>query len=793
VKFIEVENARTHNLKNVSCKIPRHKLVVFTGLSGAGKSSLLYHTIYTEAQRQLVETFSTFAQRRLPQLSRPPADEIRNLSTPIIIDQKPLGKTLRSTVGTATEVSTYLRLLFSRAGEPSVGPSFYFSFNNPEGMCPDCKGVGRQIHIDAGMLIDPQLSIADGGVTHPEYKVGSYYWREIMRSGLFDNRKALGEFTQSKMDTLLYSQKLELERELEGQPYIARFEGVHTKLERIFVSKAEDEVPEKRKNAYQKYLTFGDCPACKGTRINERARSVRIAGKNIAQLSSMELTSLDEYLESIDGEANRPLIRKMRGILSHLIYIGVGYLSLDRPVATLSGGESQRVKMARQLDCDLVDMMYILDEPSIGLHPRDNEKLIRLMKHLRDKGNSVLAVEHDPDIIRASDWIVDIGPRAGSQGGELMFSGVLEDLLVADTPTSHYLSGSHPLPRTRRKPSGWFEIRGASLNNLKSLDVDIPRGVLSCVTGVAGSGKSSLIHGIFLKSHRDAVLVDQSPVGRSSRSTPVSYIGIFDEVRKYFAKETGTGPGLFSFNSSGACPKCKGQGAVKIEMNFMDDISIVCDECGGRQYTPEVLDLKVRGVSIYDILQMTASDALGYFTQKKITRPLEMLERVGLGYLELGQPLSSLSGGEAQRIKLASELHKSGSVYVMDEPTTGLHGEDIAVLLKVIHDLTDNGNSVIIIEHNLDIIAQADWVIDLGPEGGAGRRGADVRRHPGRTGHIGKGAYRGAPGLFDALIPAGPSSSPRQEISGLHWEAYAFERMNISTPDTVAQSAYEGH
>lgn len=718
MKNIEITNARTHNLKNVTLEIPKNKIVVFTGVSGSGKSSLVFDTIYTEAQRQLIETFSSFARRRLPKLSRPPVDEIRNISTTIVIDQKRMGRNLRSTVGTATEISTYLRMLFSRFGEPFIGPSFLFSFNHPEGMCPYCKGLGKKIKVDSGLLLDKTKSIRNGAITHPDYKLDGWNWRELMVCNLFDVEKPLQEYSKDELEKLLYAENIPIERKHGAGVYHKFFEGIARKLERYYIEKSEDELPETRKDAYQKYFLYLDCDVCKGSRINEKARLVLLNGKNIADLSDMELIDLDIFLSTLEIEAAKPVIFKIRSILSHLIHIGVHYLSLNRPVSTLSGGESQRVKMARQLDCDLVDMIYILDEPSIGLHPKDNNQLIEMLKMLRDKGNSVLVVEHDPEIMKHSDWVIDIGPKSGLNGGEVVFKGTYENLKKARTITSEYINNHHKQNYIRKPFSDHYFLNNASINNLKNLNVKIPKGVLTCITGVAGSGKSSLINGAFLNQYPDAVVIDQQAVSRSSRSIPLTYIGIFDLIRKEIAQATGADASLFSFNSNGACDKCKGMGYLSIEMSFLDDVHITCDKCNGQRFKEEVLAIKYRNKNIFEILNMPVEEAIDFFTAKEISRRLKVLYETGLGYLDIGQSLSSLSGGEAQRLKIAAELHKQGNLYIMDEPTTGLHMADIDRLIFIIKKLTDNNNTVVVIEHNLDIIKHSDWVIDMGPEGG---------------------------------------------------------------------------
>ncbi|MFH1258138.1 MAG: excinuclease ABC subunit UvrA [Candidatus Micrarchaeota archaeon] len=721
---IIIRGARTHNLKNISLEIPRNRVVVFTGISGSGKSSLVFDTVYTEAQRQLIETFSSFARSRMPKLSKPDVDEIRNISTAIVIDQKRMGVTLRSTVGTATELYTYLRLLFSRCGDTFIGPSFAFGFNHPMGMCEACKGLGKRIRIDVEGLIDKEKTIREGAVNHPDYRVGGWNWREIVGIELFEVDKKLRDFSEKELNDFLYAKAIPIVKKHGGGTYTKNYEGIVSKLERLHVNKAKEQLSEERKDAYTKYFIYSDCDACGGSRINEKARSVRLNGKTIPELVNMELTELSAFLETVEGDIAKPIVRKMQQILAYLIEIGVGYLSLNRAVVTLSGGESQRVKMARQLDCDLVNMMYVLDEPSIGLHPRDINRLIEMLGKLRDKGNSVFVVEHDPSVILSADYVVDIGPRAGSLGGEVVFAGTVEGLLKSGGLTGKFLNARSNGHMKRKEWREFIEIRNATLHNLKNVSTKIPKGVLTCITGVAGSGKSSLINDTFLKENPDSIVIDQSPVGKNSRSNPATYIGVFDLIRKEFAKSTGKPPALFSFNSEGACPKCNGLGTISYEMSFLDDVRVVCDECSGKRYTDEVLELQYKGKNIHDVLCMTILEARDFFEDPEIRRKLGVYCDVGLDYLEIGQPLSTLSGGEAQRIKLASELHKKGRIYVMDEPTTGLHPADIEKLLHIIKSLVQNNNTVVVIEHNLDVIKHADWIIDLGPEGG--RKGGEI-------------------------------------------------------------------
>lgn len=724
---IIIRNAHMNNLKNIDVQIPKHKVVAFTGISGSGKSSLLFDTIYTEAQRQLIETFGTFARSRMPKLSRPDVDEILNLSTPIVIDQKRMGNNLRSTVGTVTELITYIRLLYSRIGQPFLClPSFYFSFNHPQGMCPHCHGLGKQVKIDLNMFLNKEKSLREGAIQHGHYKSNSYLLKELISYGMFDPDKKLKDYSSEELNKLLFSEPVPIDKTRNKLTYNRNFEGIARKLENAVISRADDETDEDEKNAYNKFFSYSICEKCEGTRLNERALSVKINGVSIGELSRMELTEVLEFMKHVEDPMglSKPIIRKTVFILEKLVEIGVGYLSLERPVSTLSGGESQRVKMARQLDCDLTDLLYILDEPSIGLHPRDTEKLITMFYDLKDRGNSVFVVEHDPDIIRAAEWITDIGPQAGSNGGRIVYNGVPEGLYTSDSVTGKCLMKKNDVNYQRKSWTEYYTVSHAKLNNLKDVTVNIPKAVLTCVTGVAGCGKSSLIHGCFVPHHPQAIVIDQQPIGRTSRGNIVTYIGIFDKIRKEFALATGMHESLFSFNSKGACPKCNGQGVLTFEMHFLDSVKTRCDECEGKRFNKEVLESQYRDKNISDVLEMTVNQALEFFQVPTIKKSLGLLQEVGLGYLKLGQYLSTLSGGESQRLKIAAELRKSGNIYVMDEPTIGLHISDIDVFYKIVKKLVDSDNTVIIIEHNLDIIKRADWIIDMGPEGG--RKGGNI-------------------------------------------------------------------
>ena len=724
-EWIIVENAHTNNLKNVSINIPKHKIVVFSGVSGSGKSSLLLDTIYTEAQRQLIETFSSFARARLPKLSRPDVDEIKNLSTPIVIDQKKMGSNLRSTVGTATELATYIRLLYSRIGQPFINqPSFAFSFNHPEGMCQCCHGLGKVVHIDEDSFLDREKSLREGAILHPFYKKNSYMLKELIQYGIFDNDKPLREWSKEELHKLLYSEPIELSKEQTGLTYRRFHEGIITKIERSVMEKGNDEKEEDEQNERERFLVYKTCPECHGTRINKRARSVKINGIGIDEAFRMELSELLEFMRNVNDPQgiSVPLIRKIVYVLEQLVRIGVPYLTLERPVSTLSGGESQRVKMARQLDCNLTDLLYVLDEPSVGLHPRDTERLIALFNELRDKGNSVFVVEHDPDIIRCAEWVVDMGPKAGSLGGSVIYNGTAEGLLSAEGLTAEQLRkrlGSDSF-RPTRQWSDYYLIENACENNLKNITVRIPKGVLTVVTGVSGCGKSSLIHGCFVPQHPEACVINQEPVGRTTRGNIVSYMGVFTHIRKLFSETTGQEQSLFSFNAAGACPKCEGRGFLSFEMSFLDAVRTKCDDCNGKRYNSRAQSYKYKGKDISEVLDLTVNQAFDFFGDvPSILKHITLLQDVGLGYLTLGQSLSSLSGGESQRLKIATVLKKTGGLYVMDEPTTGLHMNDIDNFFSIIDRLVNSGNTVIIIEHNPDIIRRADWMIDLGPEGGS--------------------------------------------------------------------------
>ncbi|WP_034335824.1 ATP-binding cassette domain-containing protein [Deinococcus misasensis] len=712
--FIEIQGAREHNLKNISLQIPRGKITVFTGVSGSGKSSLVFDTIAAEAQRQLNETFTAFVQGFLPHYGQPDVDRIEHLGAPIIIDQKRVGGGSRSTVGTYTDIAAVLRLLFSRAGVPHVGAAFQFSFNTPQGMCPECEGIGQTVQLDLDRFLDPSKSLNDGAILHPEFKPGKWMWKMYSLSNFFDNDKPLQDYSPEEMHTLLHG----TEGKVSFGEMSSQYEGLVVRFTRMWIKKDSGAMSDRNRKVFEAFTTSQVCPLCHGARLNQESLQSRIGGKNIAELSDLEVRDLIQFLQDLPDHQTRRVADALIERLGHMVDIGLGYLSLSRPTLTLSGGESQRLKMIRHLGNSLTGMLYILDEPSVGLHARDVGRLNGLLQKLRDKGNTVLVVEHDPDVIAIADFVVDMGPRAGTHGGEIVFQGTHADLLDADTLTGRFLKHHLPIKTQVRTPSGWLKVHGANLHNLKNVSVDVPTGVLTVVSGVAGSGKSTLIHGAFVQQHPDAVVIDQSRVGANSRSAPATYTGIMDEIRKVFARASDVNPSLFSFNSEGSCPNCNGLGVVYTDLAFMEGFTSPCEVCEGKRYRPEVLVHTLRGKNISDVLDLTVEEALDFFTEKKIKAVLQAMFDVGLSYLKLGQPLSTLSGGEGQRLKLATELHKQGSIYVMDEPTTGLHLSDIALLMRIIDRLVDSGNTVVLIEHHLDVIRQADWVIDLGPESG---------------------------------------------------------------------------
>lgn len=718
---IRVTGAREHNLADVTVAVPKQALTVVTGVSGSGKSSLVFDTIAAEAQRQLNETFTAFARNFLPSYGHPDVDLIEDLSAAIVVDQKRLVGGARSTVGTITDIAPVLRLLFSRAGEPHVGYAHAFSFNLPQGMCPTCEGIGEVRGVDLDAFVDRSRSLADGALRHPMFKPGGWMLDVYLQSGLFDPDKPLGEYGDDELDALLHRVEGKVSTAVNGAEMNLSYEGAVAKFRRLYLQRDTTDMSERTRAAAERFTTAVPCEDCGGSRLNAAARAARVCGYGIAELSSLEATRLAGALAGFDlPPAVTPVLEALRTRVEDLVEIGLGYITLDRPTATLSGGESQRIKMVRHLASSLTDMLYVFDEPSIGLHARDVTRLTALLGALRDKGNTVLVVEHDRDVILAADHVIDMGPGAGAAGGHVVFEGPPSRLPSAATPTGTHMDRHLAIKDAVRTPTGWLAVEGATLHNLCDVDVAFPTGVLTVVTGVAGSGKSSLVHGELLRRHPDALVVDQSPVSTNRRSNTATYTGILDPIRKAFATANGVSPSLFSANSEGACEECQGLGVIYTDLAFMDPMTATCELCRGRRFADDVLVHTLDGATIADVLEMTCAEALGFFAgRRSVARTLQALVDVGVDYLTLGQPLTTLSGGEAQRVKLAMELGGDGRTTVLDEPTTGLHMADVERLLGVLDRLVDAGGTVIVIEHDLDVIRRADWIIDLGPEGGS--------------------------------------------------------------------------
>jgi excinuclease UvrABC ATPase subunit len=721
---ITLTGARENNLKDVTLRIPKGRLTVFTGVSGSGKSSVVFDTIAVESQRQLNETYPWFVRNRLPKFERPHADGLEHLTPAIVVDQRQVGGHSRSTVGTMTDVYSVIRVLFSRHGTPSAGPATAYSFNDPSGMCPGCDGLGRTVRPDWDRILDPDRSLADGAVRFPPFAAGTWQGQTYTNSADLDPHKPVGRFTAAEREFLMRGRPgSKVTVKGSGGTWTTGYEGLAVRFERLYLKRDLSAMSRKTRDLVREFTVEGTCPDCRGARLNAAALATRINGRSIADCTRMQVTDLIAVLKEIDDPVASPVASAAVAALERIEAIGLGYLSLDRETATLSGGEGQRLKTVRHLGSSLTGMTYIFDEPSVGLHPRDVGRLGDLLLRLRDKGNTVLVVEHDPDVIALADHVVDMGPGAGAGGGTVVFEGTPQELAASGTLTGRCLRTRSAVKGEVRRPSGELWVKGADRHNLRDVTVRFPAGVLTAVTGVAGSGKSTLV-GAFTAAHDEAVVVDQSSIGISGRSTPATYLGIMDTVRKIFARGTGAEAGFFSFNSSGACGTCEGRGIIYTDLAFMDPVTTTCHDCEGRRFKEEVLRLTVRGSSIADVLEMTAEQALGFFDDTGVRRRLRALRDVGLTYLTLGQPLSTLSGGERQRIKLATRLHRTGAVYVLDEPTTGLHMADVEGLIALLDRLVDTGNTVVVVEHNLEVIARADWVIDLGPDGG--RDGGEI-------------------------------------------------------------------
>ena len=717
--LIEVRGARENNLADISLEIPKRRLTVFTGVSGSGKSSLVFGTIAAESQRMINETYTAFLQSFMPSIGRPDVDALRNLSAAIVVDQERMGANARSTVGTATDAYTMLRIVFSRLGLPYVGTSGVFSFNLAEGMCPRCEGLGRVSDVDVDQLVDRDRSLNDGAITVPNFTVGGWYWKGLAESGFYDPDKKLRDFTEQEWADFLHKPATKIK--LAGMN--TNYEGLVVKVRRIYLAKERESMQPHIRAFVDRAVTFFGCPDCGSTRLNEAALSSRINGRNIAECSAMQISDLAEFVREVSAESVAPLTATLSETLESLVGIGLGYLSLDRESATLSGGEAQRVKMVRHLGSSLTDVTYVFDEPTVGLHPHDIQRMNNLLRLLRDKGNTVLVVEHKPEVIEIADHVVDLGPGAGSAGGQVCFAGDVAGLRRSGTLTGRHLDHRAKLRADVRTPAGHLSITGATLHNLRDVSVEVPLGVLTVVTGVAGSGKSSLIHGS-LTGQDGVVIVDQSAIRGSRRSNPATYSGLLDPIRTAFAKANGVKAALFSANSEGACPNCKGLGLVYTDLAMMAGVASVCEECEGKRFTAEVLRYELRGKNISEVLGMSVAQAREFFPSGQARTILNRLSDVGLGYLSLGQPLTTLSGGERQRLKLAIRMADKSSTYVLDEPTSGLHLADVDQLLALLDRLIDTGNTVIVIEHHQAVMAHADWLIDLGP--GAGHDGGRV-------------------------------------------------------------------
>jgi len=716
---IRVQGARENNLKDISLEIPKRRLTVFTGVSGSGKSSLVFDTIAAESQRLINETYSAFVQNFMTTLARPDVDRLDGLTPAIIVNQERMGANSRSTVGTATDAYAMLRILFSRLGVPSAGSSLHYSFNLPQGWCPRCEGTGEVSDIDLDELFDSDKSLAEGALTIPGYKVGGWQVRYFTESGFLDPDKKIRDYTDSERADFLYKEPTKVKM----QGINVTYEGLVPKVTKSFLQKDRDSLQPHIRAFVDRAVAFTICPECHGARVNEAAREARIGDISIADAAAMQISDLGEWLRTVVNPEVAPLVEGLRQSIDSFVEIGLGYLALDRASGTLSGGEAQRTKMVRHMSSSLTDITYVFDEPTAGLHPHDIKRMNELLRRLRDKGNTVLVVEHKPEVIEIADHVIDLGPGAGRLGGEITFTGDVAGLRASDTVTGQHLDHRAQLKSSTRSATGALEIRGAALHNLCDVDVDIPLGILTVVTGVAGSGKSSLIHGS-VPSFDDVVMVDQSPIRGSRRSNPATYTGLLDGIRSAFAKANGVKPSLFSANSEGACPECKGLGVIFTDLGFNSTVESVCEVCDGTGFTDEVLEYRLDGRNIHEVMSMSVSEAHEFLTRGPSHTTLARMIDVGLGYITLGQALNTLSGGERQRLKLAISMAKKGAVYVLDEPTTGLHLADVDNLLGMLDRLVDAGNSVIVIEHHQAVMAHADWIIDLGP--GAGHDGGRI-------------------------------------------------------------------
>lgn len=716
--YIVLKGCKENNLKNVSLKIPKRKITVFTGVSGSGKSSLVFDTIAQEAGRQLNENFSNLARLFLPRYSQPNADSIENLSAAIVINQQKLGGNVRSTLGTISDINTMLRVLFSRFGKPYIGYGNSYSFNDPEGMCPVCEGIGKTLALDINSALDKEKTLKEGAILLPGFKPDSVQWSMYAGTGFFDIHKKIKDYSEEEFYKLVYAQPEKIKVNYMNSEMTSTYEGLAVKFYRQNMQ-GDKENSKNGQSKLEKFAKMECCPECLGKRYNQRVLESKIMGYSIYDLTDMQINELIPIIKSYDEYTAKPLITGIIEKLKIFDDIGLGYIKLTRETTTLSGGESQRVKIAKHLTSSLTDMLYIFDEPSIGLHPSDVNKLNELLIKLRDKGNTVLVVEHDPEVIKMADFIIDMGPMAGSKGGRIVYSGDYDGLYNSDTITGSCLRRNIEVKQSKRSYDTMIECKKSSLHNLKDISLRIPKGVFTVITGVAGSGKSTLVNEVFAKEFPEAVQVDQNPAVAGSRSNPSTYTGIMDKIRKCFSDANNANIGLFSYNSLGACESCKGTGIREINLSFLDKMEVICETCNGKRFKNEVQEYKYKGKSISAVMELTIEEAAGFFEEKEIRKNLKNMIEVGLAYITLGQPLNTLSGGECQRIKLAKELSKKGNLYILDEPTTGLHMSDIQNLLSIIEHLVCKGNTVIVIEHNIEVIKNADWVIDLGPGCGA--------------------------------------------------------------------------
>jgi len=711
--FIEIVNDRENNLKNVSLRIPKNQLTVFTGVSGSGKSSIVFDTIAQEAGRQLNSTYDSFTRNFLPKYQRPDVDEVHNLSTAIVIDQKPIGGNARSTLGTVTDINPILRILFSRFAKPHYHD---FSFNSPTGMCPTCEGIGKTYVVNRAAILDPTKSLNAGAIQLPGYGKNTFLFKVLTATEWFDLDKPVADFDETELAHLLTGDKA-LSVQYKQSVFNVNFEGIESGFYRQNLKVGQGSSDSARKRI-QKFATMAPCPDCHGQRYNPQVLAAKIQGYNIYDLTAMQLTDLKTTLATFTDPEMTSLISELQARISGLIDIGLDYLSLTRETTTLSGGESQRVKTVKYLSNSLTNLLYILDEPSTGLHPRDVHRLNELLIKLRQNGNTVLVVEHDPDVIQAADHIIDMGPKAGIHGGEVMFTGSYADLLKSDTLTGNFLNRHLPIKTTPRQPQDFYVSEPSQLHNLKSAVLKVPKGLFTVVTGVAGSGKSTLVEQVFAKAHPEAIQITQTSLHANSRSNTATYLGVLSAIRSLLATANQVNDSLFSANSKGACPKCDGKGTLELNLSFMENATVTCPVCHGGRFDPAVLAYHYQGKNIQEIMALSIEAALDFFTEPKIVTKLQHLKTVGLTYITLGQPLSTLSGGEGQRLKIAKELNRRGKLYILDEPTTGLHPSDIELIIGIINQLVDRGNTVIVIEHNLDIMRSADWLIDIGPDGG---------------------------------------------------------------------------